>query len=101
MLEKAILKYQNRAIEAATVVEELIQLAKEMRDAGNRGQDLGLTEDEAALYDALEVNDSAVKVLGEPPLKTIAQELLSKASATTSPLTGQSAKPSAPKSALS
>ena len=76
MLEKAILKYQNRAIEAAAVIEELIQLAKEMREAQKRGQGLGLTEDEVAFYDALEVNDSAVKVLGEPTLKAIAHELV-------------------------
>jgi type I restriction enzyme R subunit len=76
LLEKAILKYQNRAIEAAAVIEELIQLAKEMREAEKRGQGLGLTEDEVAFYDALEVNDSAVKVLGEPTLKAIAHELV-------------------------
>jgi type I restriction enzyme R subunit len=76
MLERAILKYQNRAIEAAAVIEELIQLAKEMREADKRGQDLGLSEDEVAFYDALEVNDSAVKVLGEPALKAIAHELV-------------------------
>ncbi len=64
MLEKAILKYQNHAIEAAAVIEELIQLAKEMRQAEKRGQDLGLTDDEIAFYDALEVNDSAVRVPG-------------------------------------
>jgi type I restriction enzyme R subunit len=76
LLEKAILKYQNRAIEAAAVIEELIQLAKEMREAENRGHSLGLTEDEVAFYNALEVNDSAVKVLGEPTLKAIAHELV-------------------------
>lgn len=76
MLERTILKYQNRAIETAAVIEELILLAKEMREAGQRGRDLGLTEDETAFYDALEVNDSAVKVLGEPALKAIAQELV-------------------------
>jgi len=76
MLEKAILKYQSRAIEAAAVIEELILLAKEMREASKRGQDLGMTEDETAFYDALEVNDSAVKVLGEPTLKAIAQQLV-------------------------
>ena len=76
LLEKGIQKYQNRAIEAAAVIEELIQLAKEMREAEKRGECLGLTEDEVAFYDALEVNDSAVKVLGEPTLKTIAHELV-------------------------
>jgi type I restriction enzyme R subunit len=62
MLEKAIRKYQNRAIEAAQVIEELIKLAKEMCQARRRGDDLGMTDDEIDFYDALEVNDSAVKV---------------------------------------
>jgi type I restriction enzyme R subunit len=76
MLEQAITKYQNRAIEAAQVIEELIQLAKEMGKAGKRGESLGLTEDEVAFYDALETNDSAVKVLGDETLRTIARELV-------------------------
>ncbi len=76
MLEASIRKYQNRAIETAAVIEELIALAKEMRQAANRGQKLGLTEDEVAFYDALEVNDSAVKVLGDECLRLIAHELL-------------------------
>ncbi len=76
MLEAAIRKYQNRAIEAAEVIEELIALAKEMRAAQRRGEDLGLTDDEVAFYDALEVNDSAVMELGDETLKTIAQELV-------------------------
>jgi GxxExxY protein len=61
MLENAIRRYQNRAIETAHVIEELIGLAKEMREARQRGEQLGLTEDEIAFYDALEVNDSAVE----------------------------------------
>jgi type I restriction enzyme R subunit len=76
MLEEAIRRYQNRAIEAAQVIEELIALAKEMRQATARGEVLGLSEDELAFYDALETNDSAVRVLGEPTLKRIAQELV-------------------------
>lgn len=76
MLEKAIRKYQNRAVETAQVIEELIQLAKEMRKAQKRGEELGLTEDEVAFYDALEVNDSAVKVLGDECLRNIAHELV-------------------------
>jgi len=76
MLENSIRKYQNRAIEAAQVIEELIALAKDLREAGRRGEELGLTEDEIAFYDALEVNDSAVKVLGDETLRIIAQELL-------------------------
>jgi type I restriction enzyme R subunit len=76
MLEKAIRKYRNRAIEAAQVIEELIKLAKEMREARKRGENLGMTDDEIAFYDALEVNDSAVKVLGDETLKMIAHELV-------------------------
>jgi type I restriction enzyme R subunit len=76
MLEQAVRKYQNRAIETAQVIEELIELAKEMRAANARGEELKLNEDELAFYDALEVNDSAVKVLGEPTLVKIARELV-------------------------
>ena len=76
MLEDAIRRYQNRTIEAAQVIEELIELAKEMREDFARGQELGLNEDELAFYDALETNDSAVKVLGDDTLRTIAQELV-------------------------
>ncbi len=76
MLEQTIRRYQNRAIEAAQVIEELIGLAKDMRAANARGEQLGLTEEELAFYDALEVNDSAVKVLGEPTLMKIARELV-------------------------
>jgi type I restriction enzyme R subunit len=76
LLEKSIRRYQNRAIEAAQIIEELIELAKEMREAGRRGEKLNLTSDELAFYDALEVNDSAVKVLGDDTLKTIARELV-------------------------
>ena len=75
MLEQAIRRYQNRAIETAQVIEELIALAKEMRQAATRGEKLGLTEEELAFYDALEVNDSAVKVLGDETLRAIAREL--------------------------
>jgi len=76
MLELAIRRYQGRAIEAAQVLEELIELAREIREANARGEELGLSEEEVAFYDALETNDSAVKVLGEPTLRMIAQELV-------------------------
>ena len=75
MLEAAIRRYQNRAVETAQVIEELIALAQEMRQARDRGVELGLSEDELAFYDALEVNDSAVQVLGDAVLRQIAQEL--------------------------
>jgi type I restriction enzyme R subunit len=76
MLEQTIRRYQNRAIEAAQVIEELIKLAKDMRDANARGVKLGLSEEELAFYDALETNDSAVKVLGDDTLRDIARELV-------------------------
>jgi type I restriction enzyme, R subunit len=76
LLEQAVRKYQNRAIETAQVIEELVALAKDMRAAAARGETLKLTEDELGFYDALEVNDSAVKVLGEPTLVDIARELV-------------------------
>ncbi len=76
MLEQTILRYGNRAIEAAQVIEELIQLAREMREANARGEALGLSDDELAFYDALETNDSAVKVLGDETLREIARELV-------------------------
>jgi type I restriction enzyme R subunit len=76
MLEQTIRRYQNRAIEAAQVIEELIGLAKDMREAHARGEALKLSEDELAFYDALETNDNAVKVLGDDTLRTIAQELV-------------------------
>jgi len=76
LLEEAIRRYQNRAIETVQVIEELIALAKQIREADRRGETLGLTEDELAFYDALEVNDSAVKVLGDETLRRIAQELV-------------------------
>lgn len=76
MLEKSIKKYQNRSIDAAEVISELVELAKEMRAAQHRGEQIGLTDDEVAFYDALEVNDGAVQVLGDETLRTIARELV-------------------------
>ena len=76
MLERSLRRYQNRSIEAAQVIEELIRLAKEMREANARGEKLGLSEDELAFYDALETNDSAVKIMGDDVLKAIARELV-------------------------
>ena len=76
MLEQTLRRYQNRAIEAAQVIEELIELAKDMREANARGERLGLSEDELAFYDALETNDSAVQVLGDETLRDIARQLM-------------------------
>ena len=76
MLEQTIRRYQNRAVEAAQVIEELIDLARELREANARGDRLGLSDDELAFYDALGVNDSAVQVLGDATLRGIARELV-------------------------
>ena len=76
MLEQTLRRYQNRAIEAAQVIEELIQLARDLREANARGEKLGLSDDELAFYDALETNDSAVQVLGDETLRDIARELV-------------------------
>lgn len=76
LLEKSIRRYQNRAIETAQILEELIELAKQLREAGRRGDKLKLSADELAFYDALEVNDSAVKILGDDVLKSIARDLV-------------------------
>ncbi len=76
MLEQTLRRYQNRAVEAAQVIEELIQLARDLREANARGETLGLSEDELAFYDALETNDSAVQVLGDETLRDIARELV-------------------------
>lgn len=76
MLEEAVRKYQNRAIEAAQVIDELIKLAKDMRAAQSRGEELGLTDDEVAFYDALADNQSAREVMGDDKLRLLAQELV-------------------------
>ena len=76
MLEESIRRYQNRAIEAAQVIEELLELARDKRAADARGEQLGLIDEELAFYDALETNDSAVPVLDDATLRQIARELV-------------------------
>ena len=76
ILEQTIYRYQNRTIEATQVIEELIRLARAMREAKTRGEKFGLSEEELAFYDALETNDSAVRVMGDDVLRTIARELV-------------------------
>ena len=76
LIEASLRRYQNRAVETAQVIEELIALAKDLRAAAQRGIELGLNEDELAFYDALEVNNSAVQVLGDISLRVIAKELV-------------------------
>ena len=97
MLEQTIRRYQNRAIEAALVIEELIQLAQDMRQANARGEVLGLSEDELAFYDALETNDSAVQVLGDATCGRSPRRC--GLCAPTSPLTGRCARTCARSSA--
>lgn len=75
LLTNVIQRYQNRAIETAQVMEELIAMAKKFREASNRGEQLGLTEDEMKFYDALANNESAVRLLNDEILKKIAHEL--------------------------
>ncbi|GAA5483334.1 type I restriction endonuclease subunit R [Haloferula sargassicola] len=75
-LKKTLNAYHNRAISTLEVIEELIKLAKEMDAATKRGEDLGLTDDEVAFYDALAANESAVRAMGDDKLKVIAAELI-------------------------
>ena len=76
MLEQAVKNYQNNLITSAQVIEELINLAKDIKEADRKGADLGLDYREFAFYSALEVNDSAVAVLGDEVLRHIARELV-------------------------
>ena len=76
LLDRSLLRYRNRAVEAAQVIEELIDLAKDLREAEGRGERLGLRDDELAFYDALADNESAVEVLGDEKLRDIARELV-------------------------
>lgn len=75
MLDEAVRKYNNRTIETTQVIEELIQMAKEMNEAVKRGEDLGLIREEVAFYDALASNESARELMGDVVLKQIAHEL--------------------------
>ena len=76
MLEQTLVRYRNRTIEAAQVIEELIKLAQEMRESNARGEQMGLSEDELAFYDALASNESAVQVMGDEQLRVMARELV-------------------------
>ena len=78
MLDSAIKRYRNNLLSTAEIIEELIQIAREINEADKRGVDMGLSEDELAFYDALETNDSAVKVLGDEQLRAIAREIAKK-----------------------
>jgi type I restriction enzyme R subunit len=76
MLSNAVKNYQNNLLTSTEILTELIEMAKDFREATGRGEKLNLTDDELAFYDALEVNDSAVKILGDEILKKIARELV-------------------------
>ena len=78
MPETAIKKYQNNLLSTAEIIQELIELAREIKASDQRGAKLGLSEDELAFYDALEINDSAVQVLGDEQLRLIAREIAEK-----------------------
>jgi type I restriction enzyme R subunit len=75
LLSNVITRYQNRSIETAQVMEELVEMAKKFKAAASRGEQLGLTDDEVKFYDALANNESAVKELSDETLKKIAHEL--------------------------
>ena len=75
LLTNVITRYQNRSIETAQVMEELVEMARKFRQAASRGEQLGLSDDEVRFYDALANNESAVKELNDETLKKIAHEL--------------------------
>jgi type I restriction enzyme R subunit len=84
MLENAIRKYQNNLLTTAQVIEELIKLAKEIREDDKRGQEFGLSDDELAFYDALANNQSALDVLGDAQLRDLSRVLVQRVKANTS-----------------
>ncbi len=83
MLEGAIKRYQNNLLTTAEIIQELINIAKQIKEADKEGEKLGLNNDEVAFYNALEINDSAVQVLGDDTLKDIAREIADKVRANT------------------
>lgn len=78
MLETAIKKYQNNLLTTAEIIQELIDIARQIKEADREGEKLGLNNDEVAFYNALEINDSAVHVLGDETLREIAKEIADK-----------------------
>ncbi len=76
LLAEAIRRYQNRALTTAEIIAELVRLARELRDSGHRGEELGLRPDEVAFYDAIRQNEPAVLELGDETLKAISQKLV-------------------------
>jgi type I site-specific restriction-modification system R (restriction) subunit len=96
-LETAIARYHANAITTVQVLEELIQIAKDIRAARARGEETGLSDQEIAFYDALAENQSARDIMGEPALRLIAHELMNSIKENVS-ATGCTAKPPAPAS---
>jgi type I restriction enzyme R subunit len=84
LLQDSLARYRNRAIETAQVIEELIAMAKQFKAAANRGEELGLSRDEMAFYDALAANEASVRELGDATLRKIARELTEKLRASNS-----------------
>jgi type I restriction enzyme R subunit len=84
LLQDSLTRYRNRAIETAQVIEELIAMAKQFKAAANRGEELGLSRDEMAFYDALAANEASVRELGDATLRKIARELTEKLRASNS-----------------
>ena len=78
MLEESIKKYQNNLLTTAEIIEELLVIARQIREVDGLADKLKLSKEEFAFYTALEVNDSAVRVLGDETLKTIAREIADK-----------------------
>ena len=76
MLEAAIRKYRNNLLTTAQVIEELIQLAKEIKVSDDKVADMGLSDDEVAFYDSLILNESAKEVMGDDTLRSLAQVLV-------------------------
>ena len=83
MLKSAVKKYQNNLLTTAEIIQELIELAKEIKATDKRAEELGMSEEEMAFYDALETNDSSVQVLGDEQLRVIAREIAEKVKANT------------------
>ena len=77
-LQAALAKYHNRSVETAKVIEELIAMAKDFAEATKKGEELGLSPDELAFYDALAENETALREMGDETLKKIAHELTQK-----------------------
>jgi type I restriction enzyme, R subunit len=84
MLENAIKKYQNNLLSAAQIIEELIRLAKDIRDSDRRGEHLHLSDEELAFYDALANNESARDILGDDKLRDLARVLVQRVKTNTS-----------------